>query len=281
MRNGEEYRLLSLGPEISGNEYLDLLNKIQGFSAVEAALVCGSVCGGMEPIHSYDRILSAFKDNNEQCATFLDTGEKHTAAALAGKQPPDFIKPNILEFHRLLRVKVNVEGIAPAGTDPATVGEKALIERYCEPHDGLPAAWQVLIRGMRDFAIAYPRVHVLLSVSRLGALILQGDSVLHSFYCGDVKINTLVGAGDSFLGGYVTSYISPHDRHKLKEALCAGVAASVARLQGMHRDFGYIDQEKLQEVSASKELAVEEFKIESTQKYVRNKLMTCFQSKKK
>ena len=98
MNDGSEVRINSTGPNVSGDEYLELLEKIRNFDNPEAGLVCGSVCGGLEPIHSYDRILSAFKQRNEQCLTFLDTGGKHTMAALDGVAPPDFIKPNIYEF---------------------------------------------------------------------------------------------------------------------------------------------------------------------------------------
>jgi len=275
MSNGREIRINSAGPGISGTEYQELIEKIQGFDMASAGLVCGSVCGGMEPIHSYDQILSAFKQRNAQCLTFLDTEEKHTAAALDGVAPPDFIKPNIYEFHRLLRVKVNPQGIAPDGVDPMTVAEEYLIEQYCSPHESLPNAWATLTERLGEFARRYPMVHVLLSVSRFGALTLDRDTVLHSFYCGPVEEKTTVGAGDSFLGGFAKLYVE-RDRRDMEAALRAGVTTAVARLQGQHREFGYIDQEKIQEISTSNDLKFKNFVITDAAGYVERELLPCF-----
>lgn len=277
MSSGKEIRINSAGPEISGEEYHELLEKIRSFDRTSAGLVCGSVCGGMEPIHSYDLILSAFKQRNENCLTFLDTGEKHTMAALDGVRPPDFIKPNIYEFHRLLRVKVNPQGIAPEEMDPVAVGEEYLIRQYCCAHENLPTAWTTLVERLGEFARRYPLVHLLLSVSQLGALTLDKDTVIHSFYCGPVEEKTTVGAGDSFLGGFVTSYIE-RETHDIKAALRAGVATAAARLQGQHREFGYIDQEKIQEVSISDHLKLNSFKVTHAEKYVKEELLPCFRT---
>lgn len=278
MKNGDEIRINSVGPRITGNNYHDLVNQIQDFDEPQAGLVCGSTCAGMEPIHSYDMILSAFKYKDRSCVTFLDTDDsRRTAAALAGENPPNFIKPNIIEFHRLLRT-LDVQGLAPQQTDPAAVGESDLITLYCEPHDSLPSAWEALIKGLTDFALRYRDcgVGILLSVSGLGVLTLEGEYVIHSFFCGEIDKKTTVGAGDSFLGGFVTSYVGQENPHNLEKALQAGVAASTARLQGQHRDFGYINQDKLQEVRASADLRIGRFKINETSKYVENNLLPCF-----
>jgi fructose-1-phosphate kinase PfkB-like protein len=277
LSNSREIRINSTGPTISYKNYNELLRKIRGFNRPTAGFVCGSVCGGMEPIHSYDLILHAFKQHGEQCITFLDTGEKHTMGALDGVSPPDFIKPNIYEFHRLLKVKVNAQGISSEGRGQSDVNEEYLIKKYCSPHKELPLAWKILVERLVDFAKKYPKVHVLLSVSQFGALALDKDrnEVVHSFYCGPVEINTLVGAGDSFLGGFVTSYVE-RNKGNIEMALRAGVATAVARLQGQHRDFGYIDQEKLQEVINSSELKVNRFSVTETAKYVEENLFACF-----
>jgi len=118
-------------------------------------------------------------------------------------------------------------------------------------------------------------VHVLLTLSHLGALTLVNRTVIHSFYCGPVEEKTTVGAGDSFLGGFVTSYVES-DRNNIETALRAGVTTAVARLQGQHREFGYIDQEKIREVYASRELKLEKFKDTEAAEYVKNNLLQCF-----
>jgi fructose-1-phosphate kinase PfkB-like protein len=278
MKAGGEIRINSPGPEISGHDYHQLVEKIRGYKDAEAALVCGSVCPGMQPICSYNQILLAFKENNKHCLTFLDTGEQHTTAALARKCSPDFIKPNIYEFHRLLRAKVNTLGIAPPGNDnPASISEDLLERYYCMLHDDLPTAWQLLVDRLYEFNSMYHGVQVLLSVSRFGAITLRKDDVIHAFYCRYIEPETTVGAGDSFLGGFATSYVE-HAPNDLETALTAGVAASSARLQGQHRDFGYIDQERLQEITASKDLRIESFPVAGTKRYVSKTLMPCFQT---
>lgn len=278
MDGQREIRINSRGPRISGDEYLELLQKIRTFEKPEAGLVCGSVCGRMEPNCSYNQILSAFKRRNPQCPTFLDTEEKHTMSALAAMHPPDFIKPNIYEFHRLLRVRVNVQGIAPSRSDPATVDEEYLIGQYCTLHDDLPSAWKLLVDRLGEFASLYPNVRVLLSVSQFGALTLERDTVIHACYSGPVELKTTVGAGDSFLGGFAVSFLRDHAQ-SVAIALKEGVAASVARLQGQDREYGYINQEKLQEVRGSKDLRVETFGVDETSTYVQNKLMNWFAPK--
>jgi fructose-1-phosphate kinase PfkB-like protein len=281
MNTGEEIRINSEGPEISGEEYLDLLKKIRSFEDASAGLVSGSVCAGMESIHSYNQILSAFKQHRHECLTFLDTDEKHTMAALDGAFPPDFIKPNIYEFHKLLRVRVDPKGIATKGMDPSTVTEEDLIKYYCNIHEDLPIAWETLAKRLETFAQRYPNVHVLLSISKFGVLTFdKADGKLaHSFYCGDVELKTTVGAGDSFLGGFVTSYVGNNQRN-LAEALLAGVATAVARLQGQNRDFGYIDQERLQEVRSSSALKFNKFKVVDAAEYSKENLFQCFMKNK-
>jgi fructose-1-phosphate kinase PfkB-like protein len=281
MKTGDEIRINSEGPEISGEEYLDLLKKIRSFDDASAGLVSGSVCAGMEPIHSYNQILSAFKQHHRECLTFLDTEERYTMAALDGAFPPDFIKPNIYEFHKLLRVRVDPKGIALDGMDPSTVNERELIELYCNIHDGLPMAWETLAKSLETFALRYPNVQVLLSISKFGVLTFDktDKKIAHSFYCGDVETKTTVGAGDSFLGGFVTSFVGNNQRN-LAEALPAGVATAVARLQGQNRDFGYIDQEKLQEVRNSSALRFDKFKVGEAAEYAKENLFQCFMKNK-
>lgn len=275
LEGGKEIRINSSGPFISGTDYYHLLSRIRGFHDAEAALVCGSVPRGMETIYSYNQILLAFKQGNRDCLTFLDTGEKHTNAALGAECPPDFIKPNIYEFHRLLRVNVNIEGLAPQNADLSLVDEDYLIGHYCQVHDELPTAWERLVERILEFAAKYPDVNVLLSVSGLGALVLHGTEILHAFYCGDLKISTTVGAGDSFLGGFASSYIRRRPGN-LDEALRTGVAAATARMLGHDREYGYIDQDKLWEVSASDDLRLERFEPRHVGKYVKKVVMKCF-----
>jgi hypothetical protein len=157
----------------------------------------------------------------------------------------------------------------------ANISEAELIKYYCEPHEGLSIAWDRLIEGLKKFANKYPHVHILLSISKFGVLTLDRGSVIHAFYCGKVELNTTVGAGDSFLGGFVTSYVE-HDPHNMETALLAGVTTAVARLQGQHREFGYIDQEIIQRVRTSEDLKVNKFKTTEAAQYVEKTLLPCF-----
>jgi len=283
MADDDEIRINSTGPTITGNEYNRLLERIKGYDNPAAGLVCGSVCGGMEPIHSYVNILSAFKQGHPTCQTFLDTGENHTMAALDGVWPPDFIKPNIYEFHELLRVKVNQNGLCPPenlrpkSVDESNINEKFLVDHYCNyKNENLPILWELLIERLCEFAAKYPKVHVLLTISDLGAITINNNGeVIHAYYCGEVDKKTTVGAGDSFLGSFATSYIEK-DPGILDIALKDGVATAVARLQGQHRDYGYIDQGKLQQVLNSDELILNTFEIRNVKKYVIDEILPNF-----
>jgi fructose-1-phosphate kinase PfkB-like protein len=258
LRSGREIRLNSPGPQITGRDYRNLLTKIDSLTkkqGVTAAAICGSICVGMQVADSYNQILAAFKANGSQCSTYLDTGHVHTVNALQSQFPPDYIKPNIEEFFRL--------AIA-AGLEGDNLNEEKLQEKYCTitSRDNLENNWRALLNTYQKMCERFPSTKILLSLSRFGALVkdVESEDFLHCYYPVDVKPKTFVGAGDSFLGGFMVALSQERYGRSLEIPLRAGVAASIARLSGEHETFGYIDVSQLRKITADNKLKVVRFR---------------------
>lgn len=249
-----EIRLNSSGPEITGLDYQYLLDKLKEYSDVDAAAVCGSVCRGMENSGAYNQILAQFKTSGRRCTTYLDTGQPHIEGALQSVYPPDYVKPNIEEFCRLSQIT----GAVLEQGDSSQ--EDALQKKYCsDDFKILEKSWPHLLDCYDQLANRFRNTNFLLSLSKLGALVKdrETENYLHCYYCGDVSPKTFVGAGDSFLGGFMLSLSETPDT---KKALRVGVAASLARLSGEHLNYGYIDTGLLTSFINDKQLRVIDFK---------------------
>jgi fructose-1-phosphate kinase PfkB-like protein len=252
LNNEREVRINSAGPHITGIQYSRLLEKIEFLiheQKVAAAAICGSVCRLMDTKASYNQILATFKSENRNIPTYLDTDHKHTFSALNSDFPPDFIKPNIEEFFRL---------VAASGVQCVIPSEEKLQAIYCTPGPQLAPAWQSLLNVYDELDKKLHGTTILLSLSKLGALVRESGSgaFLHCYYPVPIEPKTFVGAGDSFLGGFIVTQC----REKLIEkSLRAGVAASIARLYGNHEAHGYIDVERLRKITEDKRLRVKRF----------------------
>jgi 1-phosphofructokinase len=264
---GQELRINSPGPTITGIHFQNLLNQITKKS-FPAGAVCGSTCGGMEVATSYNQILHSFKKENPSCITYLDTGEQHTMSALTAESPPDFIKPNIEEFNQLLKTSPHqIPNLIKDESKVMMGSEDYLVARYCTIQEGLASSWIDLVSVLAEFAGYYKRTTILLTLSRLGILTYNPVERIfhHAYYLDDVEVKTLVGAGDSFLGGFIVEYQKVRN---LDNALREGIATSIARLSGSDQFRGYINFEKLRSIKNNTNLFCTTFKKDEVEKHI-------------
>lgn len=264
VRTGErsaECRVNSEGPEVTEIQYFELRDKIQTLRNPVAGAICGSVPRGlMKNPAAYNALLRAFKTANPECITYLDTGPEHTLGALQSTSAPDYIKPNIEEFNRLLVHGLGEELLTVedrSGAQASCGDEERLKQKYCGYESDILNSWPLLLEKLRTFAEWFKATTVLVSMSELGVLTYSDGEFVHCYYSAPIIPKTFVGAGDSFLGGFIVQRTKSVD---MLDALKAGVATSVARLEGGGGSRAYIDHGRIVALRKSPELYADRFK---------------------
>ena len=177
------------GQKVNEVEIGELLDKIRGVEDPGYFIVSGSVPEGV-PVDIYENIIAIARERGALVA--LDADGEVMRRGL--KARPDFIKPNMHELGRLVD------------------------RRLWSVEDALDAAESVREQGVST---------ILVSMGGDGALLVSDDAKLLGVPP-KVEVDSTVGAGDSFLAGYILA----HSRGEapascLRRAVAAGAAASM------------------------------------------------------
>jgi 6-phosphofructokinase 2 len=185
---GEQYRFVLPGSTLHRAEWEAVLDKLATMPAKPKFVVAsGSVPPGV-PEDFFARVARLAKTLGAQCV--IDTSGPALKAALA--EGVSLIKPNLVELSDLVG--------ASLGNDDARI-----------------AACSKLVSDGRTKGVA-------LTLGEQGALLVTADKVLRAQPLAIEAVST-VGAGDSFVGGFVAALVSGGS---MQEAFRVAVAAASA-----------------------------------------------------
>ncbi len=189
----KQYRMSMLGPALSKREYGLILSMIEATLRKGDVLVaCGSLPKGLES-STYSNIVKLAKKKGAD--VYVDTdGENLKDAVQSG---PTGIKPNIHELSRLLN-------------------------KYIDPSD-----LNEIKNATREISEAYGIKDVLVTMGNKGAMAYCNG---RHFFLPPLKVKVIsaVGAGDSFLAGFLTRR-NASVVEALKLASASGNAAVMTR----------------------------------------------------
>ncbi len=189
--NETQYRFSVPGPSIDNIEEKKVLKNIETLLRKgDCLIISGSIPEGL-PDNYYYRIVN--KANEMEAKVYLDADNELLLNGI--KASPWGIKPNLHEFSRLLDKK------------PST--EKAIIE------------------SLNNTAKKYSLKEILLTMGKEGAICFIEDSI-YRVTVPEVKVNSAVGAGDTFLGIYcMFREMGSEPEYCLKMAGAASTAATL------------------------------------------------------
>jgi 6-phosphofructokinase 2 len=193
-QTGFEYRFVPEGPEISESELREIMDFIVAWDISEGDLVVasGSLPRGV-PVSIYSQIATIAK--RKRALFVLDSSGAGLSEALSGKNIY-LVKPSLGELEKLVGIELDEK--------------KAKL-----------AAMDLVNRGSAQY--------VAVSMGAHGAFLASRNGV-HSTPAVHVKLQSAVGAGDSFLGAMVFSLAQGNamsDAFRL--GVCAGAAAVMTK----------------------------------------------------
>lgn len=180
-------RISATGPRMTLTELEQFTEKIVSFDPLPAWWVLGGSMPPGVPDDCYAKLITTLQQRGAKC--LLDADDEVLQLGLQAK--PYLIKPNEHEFARLVGRSLPDE--------QAMVG----------------AARQLIEGGVQVVAI---------TLGRKGALIVSQDAAFH-VTSPDVEVKSKVGAGDSFLAGFVFAL---SQGQSLESAIRLGTAAGTA-----------------------------------------------------
>ena len=158
------------GEEISENELFLLFDKLRFLLSKSSMLVMGGSIQSGIPIDIYKQVINMAKEYNIKAV--LDCGGEYLARGIEAK--PDIIKPNLLELENMINKKCN------------------------NTTDVKNAAFEIYKSGVSN---------VLISMGKDGAVAVC-EGIAYRIFPHEVKVLSTVGAGDSFLSGFLYGYIN-------------------------------------------------------------------------
>jgi 6-phosphofructokinase 2 len=188
---GSQYRFLLPGPQLTDDEWNTCLTTIQGFDrGARYVVVSGSLPPGV-PDDFYARVARMIKPTGSKIV--VDTSGPPLRAALeAGVH---LVKPSLNEFRILMGAAL-------------------------ETQDDWIKACRSLVDGGKAEMVA-------LTLGEQGALLVVHDRVLHARAL-PINPASVVGAGDSFLGGMIWSLTAGHPiETAFRYAVAAGSGALI------------------------------------------------------
>jgi 6-phosphofructokinase 2 len=189
---GHEYRFILPGPTFSNSEWQDAIRTITQHLPSEFLVLSGSLPPGV-PDHFYAELIEQVRAQQTDWRMVVDTSGEPLALALAAGV--HMIKPSREEFCRLV-------GHTPSN-DVAFV-------QLCKQ----------LIKQGRTQLIA-------LTLGQAGSLVITADQAI-KIHPLPVKVTSTVGAGDSFVGGFIWALAQ---NMEIAAAARIGTAAATAALQ--------------------------------------------------
>ncbi len=186
LKSSEETEINGEGPEIKEEALDKLFKRIEKLTRDDFVVLAGSIQRTL-PRDIYAEIQKRCLDNGTKFVVDT-TGEALTSTL---KYHPFLIKPNIHELGEIFDTRINHkdEAISYAGK---------LIEMGAQ--------------------------NVIISMGGSGALLIYDGGVYHAKGCRGIVKNS-VGAGDSLIGGFLSSYI---DKSNILDAFKMGVACGSA-----------------------------------------------------
>ncbi len=184
--SGMQTRINPPGPRLNAENVRGLSAMLEGAKPrPKYWALCGSIPPGV-PENIYQKLIERFQQRGERCV--LDADERPLRLGLMAK--PFMIKPNKFELARLIgRPCVSRQDILKAGRS---------LTRYAEV--------------------------VAITLAEKGAYIVTKDDAWHVIGP-QVKVKSDIGAGDTFIGGFLTAL----DRgESLREASRLGIAAATS-----------------------------------------------------
>ena len=188
--SGHDYRFVLPGPELNPDEWQACLDYVSALNLPPRYLV---VSGGLPPgvpDDFYVRLARLARARGSQVV--LDTSGPALAAALA--EGVHLVKPSLRELRELTGRPLETE------------------------QDWRAAAQQIITDGQAQI--------VALSLGADGALLVTADRALRARSL-PVKVESTIGAGDSFVGGLLWAL---HSHADLEQAFRCGMAAGAAAL---------------------------------------------------
>ena len=241
--NGDEYRFNNSVPAMDAREvarfYNHILDRVDDDSVV--------TIGGRAPSNFHncwcERLIRVLRDE-KRCKVALDVSAEVTRACLRNDYSrPDFIKPNLEEFHELLLSSPGQhdgDGLLPPGCASSARLESMGREAYLEwlftsanGNDAIGGSWTHLLRAVAAFYDAHDRTVVpIISLGREGCLMAVEESasvvgIIHCYHPEPVRVVARVGAGDSLLGAYLLGCVRGSS---LSKALEFAVSAATVRV---------------------------------------------------
>lgn len=186
--SGAQTRINPPGPRLRADDVRRLLAMIDRASPRPSYwAICGSLPPGV-PDNIYQRLIAHLQKKGERCV--LDSDDKQLKLGLKAK--PFMIKPNVFELERLLG-------------------------RKCKNRE------QILKAGRQ--LTAHAEV-VAITLAEKGAYIVTKNDAWH-LPALDVKVKSDVGAGDSFIGGYLWALDTGKDLHEASRWAVAAATSTV------------------------------------------------------
>ena len=189
------------GARVSESEILAVLKKIEAASLYSDMVYMGGSLPLGAPDDTYAKIIRACKSSGAVSA--VDASGAALRAAVDEK--PDIIKPNALEAAELLGIEIN-------SIDDAALAVKALLQK-----------------GIKN---------VLLSLGGDGA-VCADETGIYRVYPLPVTVKSTVGAGDSFLSGFVYGKTK---QLPFKECISYAASFSAAKIEKDGTDIPVFDE---------------------------------------
>ncbi|MGL5972994.1 MAG: 1-phosphofructokinase [Oscillospiraceae bacterium] len=186
IKDNNETEINGIGPKVSENECLDLLNKIKILEKGDILIISGSAPSFIGN-KFYLEVIKILTIKNIDF--IIDIEDKLLIDII--KLKPLLIKPNIYELSEMFNVKISTR------EEAVKYGKK------------------LLDKGAKN---------VIVSMAAKGALMISENK---TYFAKGIKITAKnsVGAGDSMIAGFLSSYLENKD---VKKAFIKGVASGTA-----------------------------------------------------
>lgn len=187
-KTGEQYRFVFPGPQIKEREWRSVLKMVEKEISNYDIVVASGSLPPGVPVDFYSRLAKIVLDNEK--IYVLDASGDFLLEGI--QNGATFIKPNQEEFESLAK-KTN------------SSGKDELIHK-------------LLSIGVQNI------IH---TMGKQGTY-LYNESGKKSFALPDIKVNSSIGAGDSFVGGMVAALVKDKG---IEDAICYGIAAAASTLK--------------------------------------------------
>jgi 1-phosphofructokinase len=187
LKSDEETEINAQGPKISKEAFEELLQKLDKLTAGDVLILAGSIPSTL-PSDVYEIILDRLKDKD---VTFVVDATK------------DLLK-NVLKYHPFLIKPNNHE-----------LGE--MFDTVLKTDDEIEAH----AKKLQEMGA----VNVLVSMSGMGAVLLDENGDVHALPAPKGQLVNAVGAGDSMVAGFLTGW---EEKHEYDHAFRMGVATGSA-----------------------------------------------------